>query len=56
MWTKTIVFINDVRNPTKRKVDDIMIEPLLLEMNENGESVEIFPEQDRVEVWPPWEC
>ena len=33
-----------------------MIELLFLEMKENCESVEILPEQDRVEFWPPWEC
>ena len=56
MWTKAIVFTNDVRNPTKRKIDDTTIEPLLHDMQENDEYVEIFPEHDRVEFWPSWGC
>ena len=51
-----ITFINEVKNRTKRTIDGTKVEPLLLESRENGETVEILPEQDRAEFWPPWGC
>ena len=54
LWAEAITFISEVRNRTKRKIDDTVVEPLLLELRENDEVVEIIPEQDRVEFWPTW--
>ena len=34
-----ITFINEVKNRTKRKIDGTEVEPLLLELRENGETV-----------------
>ena len=54
MWAVAITFISEVCNWTKRQIDDTTVEPMLLELKENDETVEVLPEQDRVEFWPPW--
>ena len=46
--TEATTLISEVKNRTKRKIDDTMVEPLLLELRGNDETVEILPEQDRV--------
>ena len=41
-------------NRTKRNIDNTMVEPLFLELRENEETVEIHPQQDRVDFGTPW--
>ena len=54
LWAGTITFISEVRKQTKRTVDNTMVGPLLQELRENDDTVEILPEQDGVEFWPSW--
>ena len=51
-----ITRISEVRNQTKRDIDDTMVEPLFLELTEDDETAKHLAEEDIVEFWPPWGC
>ena len=55
-WTDTIHFCTEMRNRLRRNIGDHAHEALLLEFREHDERIELLPEWDCVEFWPPWSC